>query len=241
MRSKKELFKIGFFVTVLVVTFIFIYWYTGPSRCNSSYNGELKGKYGDSAVYDMCTNYYGLPIFKDKDKALVQAKEDYREAVDVIEEVDDFSYIDESNYEKVIAYALKLDVSDDSIDRQARDFAGFLDIYGNSLKRAKPYLECIFTKTFYAIDILENYENNKDYNYVILMNPDTSEPMMVKLTNDIKTYFIEGEYLEVSFVNDKDYKGSYSDYPMLFEKLVLKEIRITDRRGSEQLQENGCR
>ena len=241
MKSKKELIKISFFAMLLVLAFIFIYWYTSPSRCNSKYEGELRGKYGDSSDYDMCTNYYDLPIFKNKDKALNMARIDYLEAISLLESMEGYEQINEYNYEKFITIALNLNVSDSRIDKDAREFAGLLDIYGNSLKRAKPYLECIFTKTFYVVDALEFYENDKNYNYVVLSNPDTMDPMMIRIPNDIKTYFIEGEYLEVSFVNSKDYTGSYNDYPRIFEKLIIKEVKVTDKRGASQLQENGCR
>ena len=232
----------------LVVSILFlggafagIYWFTSPSRCSSSYDGDLSGLLGDDSAYNMCTNYYDMPIFKDNDKALLKAKEDFAEALSIIDSSYKIGVVSSSNYEQYLAYGLELHMGDAVIDGKIDGLVQFLGIYDNALKRAKPYLECVFTKTFYVIDAMDHYENDKSYNYVILKNPNTLEPMMIKLANEQKLKFETGLYFEVSFINDKKYTGSYSDYVKLFEKLAIKDIQVTSRENGNQLQEQGCR
>jgi len=235
---KNNIFKLAFFVVFTVIAFAGIHWYTNPSRCASNYDGELRDLFSDNKAYDMCTNYYNVPVFKNNALALKIAKEDYKDVFDYIKNTYKLGDIDSSNYEFYLTASLEIgaDLFDSSnqIDQ-------FLSIYDNGLKRAKPYLECEFIKTFYVIDAMEQYINEKDYSYVILRNPDTMDPMMIKLDNDIKEDFITGKYFEVTFRSDINYKSSYNDYVMLFENLKINSIQETEKLENEQLQQNGCR
>jgi len=236
--SKKSIFKLGFLVMFIVCAFAGIHWYTNPSRCSSNYKGNSRNDFNDETAYDMCTNYYDMQIFKNNTEALKMAKKDYKDVVDLISRNYNISSINNENYEIYLSYALNLELNEVS---GVEDFLHFLNIYDNGLKRAKPYVECMFIKTFYVIDAMEQYENDKDYNYVIFKNPDTNEPMMIKISNNLKEQFETDKYYEITYTNDRNYKWSYADYTRLFEQLSIKNVKETKKIESEQLQQHGCR
>ena len=236
--SKKSIFKLVFLFLFIMGAFAGIHWYTNPGRCSSVYKGTSRNDFGDESAYDMCTNYYDMQIFKNNTSALNMAKEDYKDVIDLISRNHNISSITDENYEMYLAYVLDLDLNTVA---GVEDFSHFLNIYDNGLKRAKPYVECMFIKTFYVIDAMEQYKNDKDYNYIIFKNPDTNDPMIIKLSNDVKESFETDKYYEVTFMNNKNYKWSYADYGKLFEQLTIKNVQETKKTEKNQIQQNGCR
>lgn len=95
---------------------------------------QLSVDFGNHIAYELGANVEGMPIFKDTDLALKQAKLDYQEGFEEIAKEFELEPISHKNYQEYKIYGWQLTVMDKNIQQQGVDISKFLDIYENSFE-----------------------------------------------------------------------------------------------------------
>ena len=126
---------------IILCTFlIFILFSCGktPSKVVGEYDNidNLKSYFiiGGDTAYEIGANENGIPIFKNPDKALAQAKIDFADGFELIKKENNLYKISKHNYEKYKTYGWQTVTSDENIQKQCGQITAFLDFYENSFE-----------------------------------------------------------------------------------------------------------
>lgn len=95
--------------------------------------------------------------------------------------------------------------------------------------------ECMFTRTYHIIDIMNYQTNDNASKFIILDQFQMVNPFIVNLPDDQVSKLTKGKTYEFTFRGDK--KNHKSEYNELFKKFELNNIKETDRVGLNQLQD----
>lgn len=95
---------------------------------------KLSHDFGDNKAYEIGANVEGMPIFKDTQKALKQAKVDYKEGFEAVAKEFKLEPISHHNYQDYKKYAWQITVKDNNLQQEGVEISKFLDIYENSFE-----------------------------------------------------------------------------------------------------------
>ncbi|KAB8138119.1 hypothetical protein F9U64_06505 [Gracilibacillus oryzae] len=95
---------------------------------------QLSSEFTNKTAYEIGANVEGMPIFKNTEKALQQAKVDYQAGFEATAEEFELEPVSHNNYKQYFAYAWQLTTSDSTIQQQGVEISKFFDIYQNSFQ-----------------------------------------------------------------------------------------------------------
>ncbi len=137
-----------------------------------------------------------------------------------------YSVVIETKYRNEIK-ALQSELNDQLL--LYRDLQKSFDNYVDQQQNQEIGRECAVTKTFRLITILEEYDADPEFVYVVMDQFQLFRPFVIKIP--IRFYNI----LEVNQYYECDLKGTDKDD---ISDLIVMEIRKTDRSGLDQIQES---
>ena len=85
-------------------------------------------------AYEIGADKNGMPVFKDPDAALEQAKEDFAEGFKQLENEFDLKPVSKDNWDGYKIYGWQTTSEDADIAKQCMEITSFFDIYENSYK-----------------------------------------------------------------------------------------------------------
>lgn len=136
--SKKKitnLKRVLFIMVIILLLFtVFIFF---NHKDYKYYDGDVskwENIFPNHSAYEMALNKNNKPVFKNPDKALEKAKDDYSDAIKVIKEQFSLFPLNKYTYEGYKNYAWQVESDDLMIKEQGRKLSSFLDIYENSFE-----------------------------------------------------------------------------------------------------------
>lgn len=119
------LFAIGLFG-------IFDYIYFSPGIYYEGDVSKWEDSFPNHSAYELGLNSGGMPVFKDPNKALKQAKVDYSDAIKEISKKFKLLPLTKYTYKQYGMYGWQVASDNEMINEQGRKLSQFLDIYENS-------------------------------------------------------------------------------------------------------------
>ena len=137
---KKTNRKILIIVGIFIVIFLFIfgvlnYMYFTPCPYYEGDVSKWEETFPNHSAYKMGLNRSGMPVFKEPNKALKQAKIDYSDGIKEIQKQLKFLPLNKYTYQLYNIYGWQIAREDEMINEQVVKLSQFLDIYENSFER----------------------------------------------------------------------------------------------------------
>lgn len=103
----------------------------------ADYSGAVESwaEQGGSA-FDMTYNSAGMPVYRDPNAALKQAKKEFADVLALIQKKYDLEPISQDNYKPYKTHGWQVETDDQNLKRDGSNLTAFLDIYENSFERS---------------------------------------------------------------------------------------------------------
>ena len=110
----------------------FDYIYFSPGIYYEGDVSKWEDSFPNHSAYELGLNSGGMPVFKDPNKALKQAKVDYSDAIKEISKKFKLLPLTKYTYKQYGMYGWQVASDNEMINEQGRKLSQFLDIYENS-------------------------------------------------------------------------------------------------------------
>ena len=131
--NRKLLIVIGSCIIFAIGIFgIFDYIYFSPGIYYEGDVSKWEDSFPNHSAYELGLNSEGMPVFKDPNKALNQAKVDYSDAIKEIRRKFKLLPLTKYTYKQYGMYGWQVASDNEMINEQGRKLSQFLDIYENS-------------------------------------------------------------------------------------------------------------
>ena len=108
--------------------------------------------------------------------------------------------------------------------------------YREGFCKENPYT-CSFIRTYLVLDVSES--NDHDFIYLTLREFQGEEVVTVKVNRDLNPEIMEDSYYEFQFASTG--KSIETDINTIFNSNQLLSITLTEKTGSNQINENSCK
>lgn len=126
----KKYFILGCFVISIILIFFVCRNYS--SKVLKDYDGSIY--FGNNEAYAMGVTEGDRIIFKDRNKALIQARKDYSEGFEAIKEEFNLLPVNKLNWKLYKTYGWQLTKADEEIKNQGGKISQFFDFYENNFE-----------------------------------------------------------------------------------------------------------
>jgi len=133
-KINKKLFIVVviFFIIIVGIFIAFDKIYYTPSIYYDGDVSKWEESFPNHSAYELGLNNSDMPVFKDPNKALKQAKTDYSDAIKEIKKKFNLLPFNKYTYKQYAIYGWQVASSDERVNEQGRKLSQFLDVYENS-------------------------------------------------------------------------------------------------------------